>query len=549
MLRARIMNLEYGDITVEEIKRIYIEETGKEPPAHIKIYCSDDMKELKKKDYGFDGTVIHFYDEKKGINQAYTITRGSEIKEKDNWRPQDWMYNLFGIFIGQNDKQYEAAKRFDEKVNKKINKEMASKKMKTPLKKFGLGHSLGGNLIQTIQLITNQFQNVYVINDAPPSFYQLAKIDGSFWRTISKKFNLNPNNYNEIYNVDPAKLKAFAEEYYKEIGKKIHHLTAKEEMLYAASIIRGFMDVGDRHFIDPAKSSRIRALIEKISDKDMKAIQTYLSKYSDVYNNQGFDGVVKAMAGLDPKFIDKLLEYDTSDYFLHGGSIIKDAVSNALDMKVKIPALVEKVSVLYKNLDPIFEIFVELDYMSQKEKDNVIHAVKTIENDLKDIQNAVKDAAEWNGFLFLNPIYEGYKIYEIIEVYKKIKQKYKDIKGQLKIIKENTKNLKEIFLSSKNAHGLLSVINGLGEKSGKAYNKAGDLIWFKGSGKKIKVNLSSAVRIYNKGLEICHEKEEVLKKLKQVYHDEYVEDLHYRKSDLLKKINDMEENPGLINIY
>ncbi|WP_243292753.1 hypothetical protein [Bacillus sp. FJAT-47783] len=38
ILRARMMNSEYKNLTVEEVKRIYIEETGKEPPAHICVY-------------------------------------------------------------------------------------------------------------------------------------------------------------------------------------------------------------------------------------------------------------------------------------------------------------------------------------------------------------------------------------------------------------------------------------------------------------------------------------------------------------------------------
>lgn len=44
LLRARIMQGEYDNLTAKEVKRIHIEETGKEPPAHIerpaKTACS-----------------------------------------------------------------------------------------------------------------------------------------------------------------------------------------------------------------------------------------------------------------------------------------------------------------------------------------------------------------------------------------------------------------------------------------------------------------------------------------------------------------------------
>ncbi|ABO65794.1 MULTISPECIES: DUF6792 domain-containing protein [Geobacillus] len=44
LLRARIMALEYDHLTEAEIRRIYMEEAGKEPPAYIKVYHSDDFK-------------------------------------------------------------------------------------------------------------------------------------------------------------------------------------------------------------------------------------------------------------------------------------------------------------------------------------------------------------------------------------------------------------------------------------------------------------------------------------------------------------------------
>ena len=86
ILKARIVNLEYGSkdedgelipISPEDIRRIYIEETGPEPPNNITLYRSEDFKSSWR-DSGFDGTVIHFYDPQKGINESYTIPRGSE---------------------------------------------------------------------------------------------------------------------------------------------------------------------------------------------------------------------------------------------------------------------------------------------------------------------------------------------------------------------------------------------------------------------------------------------------------------------------------------
>ncbi|TDL79179.1 DUF6792 domain-containing protein [Peribacillus frigoritolerans] len=89
ILRVRLTELEYGGkkkFTVEEVRKIIIEETGESPPSNIEIFSTDSLKEFKElknegKDSGFDGTAIHFYDAEKGINQTYVITRGSENEE------------------------------------------------------------------------------------------------------------------------------------------------------------------------------------------------------------------------------------------------------------------------------------------------------------------------------------------------------------------------------------------------------------------------------------------------------------------------------------
>ncbi|WP_332832199.1 DUF6792 domain-containing protein [Saccharococcus caldoxylosilyticus] len=136
--------------------------TGSEPPARIRVYHSDDFKNLNDIDSGFDGPVIHLYDEEKGINQMYTIARGSEMQENDTWKPLDWAYNAFGIFVGQRRSQYRDTLEFDRKVTQKITEELKRNGQTIELKKIGLGHSLGGNHVQMIQLTEHRFDQVYV---------------------------------------------------------------------------------------------------------------------------------------------------------------------------------------------------------------------------------------------------------------------------------------------------------------------------------------------------------------------------------------------------
>ncbi|APH05002.1 hypothetical protein A9C19_09715 [Bacillus weihaiensis] len=145
ILRARIMNLVYENLTKKEIekevRRIYFEEENKELPSKLTVSRSDDvLKEHRKKnnDSGFDGTIIHLHSEGNNINQTITITRGSELGEKDTRKPIDWTYNLMGIYTGGTDNQYQDTRRFYDDVHKIIiNKNNDLSKVK----KYGLGHS------------------------------------------------------------------------------------------------------------------------------------------------------------------------------------------------------------------------------------------------------------------------------------------------------------------------------------------------------------------------------------------------------------------------
>ncbi len=144
-LQIRLMDMEYSTVTTEDVRQIYLEETGQEPPFDITVYHSEEYIE-EEKENGFNGTIIHIENEQ-GVNESYTIARGTQDFTDDDWHATDWSYNVMGIFTGQNDSQYRALEKFDELVTDEI----AMKTGNEPTK-IGLGHSLGGNLITLLQL-------------------------------------------------------------------------------------------------------------------------------------------------------------------------------------------------------------------------------------------------------------------------------------------------------------------------------------------------------------------------------------------------------------
>ncbi|WP_226669691.1 DUF6792 domain-containing protein [Metabacillus litoralis] len=617
VLRARIMDLEYENLSEREIegeiRRIYFEESGKKLPTDISVYRSDDILEERREtkiDSGFDGTVIHFQSEDQKINQAITITRGSELGEKDTWRPIDWTYNLIGIYVGGTDNQYQDAKRFDDEVSSMIQE----KNDKLPLVKYGYGHSLGGNNITILQMMPDyegnlRFKNVYAINDAAPTAYQLAVIDSEFKVLVKSEFQLKTDQ--DIYKIPPDELKTFTEEYYKnKIDETtIHHLTSEEDMLYGASSVRGFLEIGGRDgFLDTdPRYAGIRELVDKIPDQDLRTIQMFLSNFSTAYNEDGFDGFMKNFTGFNPAVLDSALskwdefsetvksieesvdgfekpfaELKDADsiwsfaketislpFDLFGANLnfqkelvtgysqtianltvlIVEAVPTIIAMANKIPELIKAVKVLYKNLDPILQALVDVDFISQVEKDKIISNIKEIETSLVEIQTTIDKLVDPSLNLSLsltlntmNPEEQIKGIAEFIAAFQTIKNEVSDIKEAYEGLKAIDTSFIENFSVSAHAHGLDAVINALAKDKNISYVHNDMYMSPVGKGE-IKVNISSSVRIYQKGLAISQEKESNVNRLKALFDSDYVDDYQDRKNKIMSKIHTMESNP------
>lgn len=534
-LRGRIVDLEYSELTEEAIKRIYFEETGKELTADIELYhASEYSGKLNIGKNGFDGTIVHFFDESSGVNQVYSIARGSETKEEESWRPEDWMYNTLGIFVGQNNGQYRDAQAFSQEITSII--ENQTRNSEIDLVKIGLGHSLGGNTVQMQQLVDQQFDKVYTINAAQPTVYQLAYTDAIFRQQVDLKFKLK--NFNEIYTIDPKALVQFAEQYYKEAGDDIYRLVAEEDMLLAVSQnIRGFIEVGHGEPIDTmADFTGIGDILGEIPDKDIQAIQMYMAKYASHYNNEGFDGVVAAMTGVDLQLIDRLMDYEGSwKDIKETPQLISQAISTIRDMKKKIPETLKHLSIIQQNLDPILSVMVKHGYVSEDQKAAVLGAVEGIEKDLQEILKAIEEVKEKNWTPFGD-------IMDIIDAYKIIKEKWNSITGHLNTIQVSLSDLMEAIDKSVHGHTIYNLLEALAAEKGKEYKGKDLLMTVTSKGQKVKINLSSAVRIYTTGMAIYDGKEEVLGRMKSAYEMNYLQDFEKRKASLIEKITDMEVN-------
>src|SRR5699024_940112 len=456
------MKEEYNGLTEEEVRQIYIEETGKQPPETIDIYNSEKYID-KIESNGFNGTIIHFYDEEAGINQMYTITRGSELTEQGDWRPEDWAYNLMGIFIGQNAKQYEAAVDFDEVVTDEIK----DKYCREELTKIGLGHSLGANLITLMQLTDQMYDNVYTTNAAPPTTYQLANVDRRLLQELSSEYNIDfVRNFNAIYDLNPSELEAFAERYYKDQGKNINNLGMDQDFLHALSVVRGFIEVGDYKNMDAYSGQNIESLdglFAQLPDDLIKEIQIFFSEnYSEIYNNEGFDGFLQALTGINPKLIDLYAGTVDGDY--SWTEVGKDIIKSVKDASARIPETLSLLNSLRQQIGPIINAFVTAGLIDEENANLILAELKVLEKDLKTMRTSLTGSG-----IHLLPGNPLSRMHASL-----IKQHLAKVKGRIENLGKYTEDIIGLIMKNVDAHSLEAVIKAQAAGSGKAY-ESGDV--------------------------------------------------------------------------
>ncbi|MFA9458101.1 DUF6792 domain-containing protein [Halalkalibacter sp. AB-rgal2] len=597
LLRARIVRLEYDDVTESEVRRLILEEEGKAPPENITIYHSDDIDGIKNSGVysGFDGTVIHFYDEIKGINQMYTIVRGSEKSEKDSWKSKDWIYNAMGIGAGQSDAQYQDTLNFQTEVSKQIRKNISNK---TPLESYGLAHSLGGNNSMNAQLTKGIFDKLYVFNPAHPSVYHLANLDIEFMLNIMNKFGIE-NDIIQLHTIPPDELVAFGEEYYKSRmdESSIQRLIVKEEMLYGMLKMPGFMDIGEAEIVSTIDGHEgIEKVAAAIPDEVIFAFQEYLTDYADVYNQEGFDGFFREMTGIRPGLMDAISDlseirsretpFSFQSFVDRVGASARLTFHTILSvkptierLKETIPQVLSFVRTLRTHLPDIVEVMVEQEIITFEQGQELVEAVKSLESELNGMHSDVnKLLTLYQTNVMFIPI--GVLLDDFLLEFETFGKRLEKVNKNWATIQTHTSTIVDYFHVSAEAHTMDHIIAYLGKESGsdiyKVYDpESNDMIYVhdgltsealldklanvdlfgsvgktgrtnRSGGQEVYVNISSAIRIFQKGKEVCANVLMELTRMQQTYERDVLGDDERRKQRLRQQIHQMEQNP---NVY
>lgn len=530
IVQIRLVDIEYEQLTEETVRKIIVEETGKEPSFDIRIYCSDDYID-EEEGNGFNGTIIHIYNDELEINQSYTIFRGTEkTEDKNDWRPIDWTYNIMGIFIGKDISQLDAARKFEEKVTNEVVEQTIDS---VELKRFGLGHSLGGNLITILQLMDGNYKKVLTLNAAPPSLYQIITVDRSFQRTINNSFDLTGKDI--LFYQDAEALQETAEEYYKDRGKNIYHITTKQDILQSLFSIRGFFRVGN--YEEPldafpgAETESLAELFELIPDEFIRDLQIYLAEnLSSVYSEDGFDGLLTELTGIDPKLIDIFHGLDTLDF-----KTVMKFNQITTEMGEKIPELLAFLDEFMTELPSVLDKLVELEYITAEQKENILSEFGSLRFSVRRLDLMISS--------YENDLISPFMLIDMYEIYRI----YKSMSKSVSVINNNLGHLGDQISSGVAAHSIYPVLNALSKDLNRSYIKSGDdidlMIHQNVNGKDIQINISSASRIYVDGLAIFEQKQEVLERMKSAYTYEYILGYQMKKGSIMKQITDMEQSP------
>ncbi|MGX4668465.1 DUF6792 domain-containing protein [Cerasibacillus sp. JNUCC 74] len=526
-LRLRLIDLEYKNLSKEEmtktIKQFYLEEYGKKLSAEIEIYHSSEATTLTQ-DTGFDGTAIHFKTQNGDNNELYVISQGS----KDI---VDWEYNIKAMFAGKDYSQAQDTHKFTEEA---INKFGIDSKKGTSI--IGLSHSLAHNNNTTAHLTYGTFDKVYSVNGAQTNYYQLYFADRKFANDVRSYFSMSYDNPDAIYDLDPNKLRQFAEAYYKDKAKNIHQIISEDDPLYAVSVARGFFTLGNVEIIDTNPDyPGLRSLIKDIPDEVIKDFQELAIQYTTASNQGGIKTVMHDILGVNMDVVNKMDNWFNSlkAYATYQPEI--DTMIRQLDKK--LPGVLKRVKTITSNADLIFGRLVMAGYISNSQKQVIVKEFTNIETELDGIRETLSrlvGVREIGNFF----VQIGGDIAAIVKIMGHITT----IQDSLEVLKRE--DLLSILEEIKASHSITEVLSSL--SSGKKSYLGSDMVFSTKHGKKeIKVNISAALRMYQNGKAVLEEKLSEIDHFQAAIHREISQCYENNKSQVMRKIDDIEANPGL----
>ncbi|WP_017470468.1 DUF6792 domain-containing protein [Amphibacillus jilinensis] len=494
-------------------------------PDHIDIYPSselikynDDLPEDIRQS-GYDGTAIYLSDSDNKINQVHIISQGSVGTE-------DWLDNFFNIFLGIEQSQIGATEEFVSRVQAKVDDS-------DDLLTFALGHSKAFNNILVVHLTEGIFDGIYGVNGAQVGVKQIIEADRSLRIYLRNKFGA------DFSSIPTDELRRAIIKYYdnKGVTDNIIHRISEDDPLYGISGIGNFVLFGfdEAMLIDThPEVNGIQAIIDQLDEDVVRVIQQFLRQYRDDYQLNGPEGFLKAVTGIDIELVNQFRE---AEGWIENGAVAltnwDDFITMITVVMRKLPAFLAIANLIITNADTIIDGLLENGYIDQKTSEKLRAEIESIKINVEQIETS------YYQLLNLDPSLGGVAIALMLDIYDNAMESW-DSFGVL------GEELAEALDLIESGHKIEPILNQLAEETGVSY-RGGDL-HYRGapsSDQEIKWNITSVVRLYQKGLAKLEEMEESIQKYGNQYEGEINEDFDLKSQALQRQIDYMEENPSL----
>src|SRR5699024_1869456 len=130
----------------------------------------------------------------------------------------------------------------------------------------------------------------------------------------------------------------------------------------------------------------LEGLFAQLPDDLIKEIQIFFSEnYSEIYNNEGFDGFLQALTGINPKLIDLYAGTVDGDY--SWSEIGKDIITSVKDASARIPETISLLNSLRQQIGPIINAFVTAGLIDEENANLILTELKGLEKDLKTMRS------------------------------------------------------------------------------------------------------------------------------------------------------------------
>ncbi|SIR42794.1 DUF6792 domain-containing protein [Priestia flexa] len=546
-LWLRITDLGYKDISKEEfaqeVERIYIEETGKPLKGEISVVRSSEIDQIvKDENSSYDGTAIHIYSKEQDVNEMYVVSQGTTNAD-------DWLYNIRAMQAGVDTAQADSTNTFVKEAQKEFKERASVEEISSTI---GLSHSLAHNNNTVSQLLNGNFDEVYSVNGAQSTYFQLYKKDFEFRDEVNKKFNISSADSKAIYSLPQDELKTFAEAYYKEKGTVIHQVISSDDPLNALANIRGFFTLGDVTMIDtnPDKPG-LKAIIDKIPDSEVKSLQDFALVYAEGFQNGGNNQGIEDLTGVNMDVVDKIMNDGVGAAV--GTYFSKDLDDMISDVNKKVPPLLEKVTNITSNADVIFGELKNAGYITNAQKQVAVEELANIEKSLKIIEekiNSIDENRKMSEEMMKGTKYSPYAgqaamasgfnvmagdVDAAIAIYHEVQ----NMQASAKRLHEELGSVMEEIIAS---HGIIEMLNALGASKNQGY-LGNDLVLMTGGNQEIKVNISAAVRMYQEGQQELQKKKTYITKIAERFQEHIIDDYENQKQKVLSDIRNIETNP------